>query len=236
MQSKRRVPVLCVSLFCGMFKASSGSKQQVQEYRERAPARDCQQLRLLLGKRLLLYLPVFYPYCRTPSEGCGCSPVSRCQPEPTQSRSGPFRRPGLPGESAGLKRNGNMQSIFLHCSRVGVAVVQFFFVCAWLTTERPACCMTGWICKLDMQAGKPLGRGRKNLSQHPETWTEVVSCKRTWCEHYGSQTKHGRKCRFGRGRQLDTKSLKRGRFGIRVWQLAHNLTAAGLAHEEKQAT
>ena len=172
MQSKRRVPVLCVGSFCGMFKVSSASKQQVQEYRERAQARDCQQPRLLLGKRLSLFLPVFYPYCRTPSEGGGCSPVSRCQPEPTQSRSGSFRRPGLPGESAGLKRNGNMQSIFLHCSCVGVAVVQCVFfwaslssgmfertlMCCKQTTQRQARCMTGWTCKLESHCAEAGGR------------------------------------------------------------------------------
>ena len=53
MQSKRRVPVLCIGLFCGMFEASSASKQQMQEYRERSQARDCQCSRLLLGKRML---------------------------------------------------------------------------------------------------------------------------------------------------------------------------------------
>ena len=79
------------------------------------------------GKRLPSCPPPFNPCCRTPSEGGGRSPVSRCRPEPSHSRSGPFRRPGLPGESAGPKRNGNMQSIFLHCSCVCVAVVECVF-------------------------------------------------------------------------------------------------------------
>ena len=127
MQSKRRVPVLCVGSFCGMFKASSASKQHVQEYRERSEARDCQQPRLLLGKLLPSSPPPFYPGCRTLSEGGGCSPVSRRQPEPSHSRSGSFRRPGLPGESAGPKRNGNMKRNFLYCSCVGVAVVEGVF-------------------------------------------------------------------------------------------------------------
>ena len=150
MQSKRRVSVLCVGSFCGMFKASSASKQQVQEYRERAQARDCQQPRLLLGKRLPSSPTPFKPCCRTPSEGGGCSPVSRCRPEPSHSRSGPFRRPGLPGESAGPKRNGNMKSIFLRCSCVGVAVVECFFF--WLrntTTKGPVMYIRNDVVYLD---------------------------------------------------------------------------------------
>ena len=91
----------------------------MQEHRERSEARDCQWSGLLLGKLLPSSPPPFYPGCRTLSEGGGCSPVSRRLPEPSHSRSGSFRRPGLPGESAGAKRNGNMQSIFLHCSCVG---------------------------------------------------------------------------------------------------------------------
>ena len=123
------VPVLCVGSFCGMFKASSASKQQVQEYRERAEARDCQQPRLLLGKRLPSSPTPFKPCCRTPSEGGGRSPVSRCRPEPSPSRSGSFRRPGLPGESAGLKRNGNTQSIFFALQLYGCCsrTMCFFF-------------------------------------------------------------------------------------------------------------
>ena len=111
---------------CNASKCSA-SRQQVQEYRERSEARDCQQPRLLLGKLLPSSQTLFYPCCRTPSEGGGRSPVSRCPPEPTQSQSGSFRRLGLPGKGAGLKRNGKTQSICLHC--VGVAVVERVFFC-----------------------------------------------------------------------------------------------------------
>ena len=117
----------------------SASKQQ------RSEARDCQWCkqaadarvqREVRSKRLSVVRPLAREasavvsttvLARTLSEGGGCSPVSRCRPEPSHSRSGPFRRPGLPGESAGPKRNGNMQSIFLHCSCVGVAVVECVF-------------------------------------------------------------------------------------------------------------
>ena len=113
---------------CNASKCSA-SRQQVQECRERSEARDCQQPRLLLGKLLPSSQTLIYPCCRTPSEGGGRSPVSRCPPEPTQSQSGSFRRLGLPGIFFCSRR-----FFFLHCSCVVDKVRQrshFLFSGPW---------------------------------------------------------------------------------------------------------
>ena len=71
----------------------------------------------------------FFPYCRTPSVGGGRSAVPRSLPEPTESQSGSFRRPGLPGESVGPKRNEtkrNVRETHVHAQFEGSKLLLFF--------------------------------------------------------------------------------------------------------------
>jgi len=63
---------------CNASKCSA-SRQQVQEYRERSEARDCQQPRLLLGKLLPSSQTLFYPCCRGAVKNATILPRSREQ-------------------------------------------------------------------------------------------------------------------------------------------------------------
>ena len=81
-------------------------------------------------------LRLFSPNCRTPSGGGGRSPVSRSPPEPTQSRSGSFCRPGLPGEGVGPNERRKTEKPYVHVPLKSAFFFSFAdcIVGAWLKT------------------------------------------------------------------------------------------------------
>ena len=103
---------------------SGARKQQMQEYRERSQARDCQWSRLLLGKRLLSSHHRSSPVAAPRPRGAvvrRCPGAVRSHPSPDPGRS---VGPGFLTRARGRNETETCRTFFCIAVVWGVAVVQ----------------------------------------------------------------------------------------------------------------